>query len=173
MKNSTTLGGRILAVAASALAFGCGSVDDAGDRAAQLEQYAASFGADVDVTVDAETGATAVAVAGPGGAVGGSDLPAPRGVPKDVAIYPDLNVFSSAVVPGGHMVQGVTPDDPDEVASFYTRAMTDQGWKDESPATHSPVMRTLRFTKGTREASVNLLPTGDKTAVQITSMQSG
>jgi hypothetical protein len=171
MGNTTTLGGRILVIAASALATGCGSTDDAGDGAARLEQPAAWFGA--DVRVGEQTRATTVAVAGPGGVTGGAELSPPRGFPEDVAIYPDLNVFSAAVVPGGHMLQGVTADDPDEIASFYQRTMTDQGWKDESPTTRSPVMRTLRFTKGTREASVNLLPTGDKTAVQITSMQSG
>jgi hypothetical protein len=173
MKRNTTYGARALVMTLSAFAFGCGSAGDGADRAERMEDYAASFGVDVDVDVDEETGEASTTIAHAGGVVGGSDVPAPEGFPADVALYPDLNVFSSATVPGGHMLQGVTADDPDEVASFYTREMTDQGWKDESPSSHSPVMRTLRFTKGTREASVNLLPTGDKTAVQITSMQSG
>jgi hypothetical protein len=156
----------------AAVAFGCSSGEDATERAEELEEYAASLGIDADVKVDEEGGIASTTVT-QGGMTVGSNVAVPEDFPSDVAIYPDLEIFSAGAVPGGHVLQGRSDDSAEEVAAFYAREMADEGWEDGTEAEQSPVMHTMHFTKNGRTTNVNLLATGEQVAVQITIMQGG
>lgn len=149
----------------------CGSPDDSPEaRNRQLEEYARSKGVDAEVRTGAD-GTRSVAInqrLGSTRAQTGTNLALPADFPGDVAIYPGMQIVSAATMPVGQMLQGHTADDRNRVASFYTDAMAAQGWTDGTPAdAQSPVMQSLRFTKDKRAATINLIPAGAGTSVQI------
>jgi hypothetical protein len=155
----------------------CGSPDNSPEaRARQLEEYAQSKGVDADVSINAD-GTPSVVVnqsLGGGTAQVGNNVALPDDFPKDVAVYPGLQIVSVARMPVGQMVQGQTADDREQVAAFYGKAMAEQGWTDATPAgAQSPAMQILQFTKDGRAATVNLLQAGATTSVQIALMPAG
>ncbi len=152
---------------------GCGRGGDAARQAEEerIEEYAKSLGVDADVKLGDNGEVSSVSVEHGLGAVtttGGSNLKVPDGFPDDVALYPGMNVFSAGDIAGqAQMLQGQAGADANTVEDFYRKEMTAKGWKDTSPGTQSPVMRMLQFTKGSRGASISLLPGNPGTTVQI------
>jgi hypothetical protein len=161
----------LLAMLVLAAGLGCSSPEDGQESANGTER-----GADAAEAADAEAGVEADADGGVSTAKStqdGATAALPEGFPADVPVYPGLVLHTAAAMPGGHSVQGTTDDDADAVAAFYTRQMASQGWTQDADAEQSPVTQTLSFEKDGRTTSIDLLPTGDRTAVLITSLGGG
>jgi len=162
----------VCAVTTVVVLAGCGEgrqTQDEKDR--QAEEYAKSFGVDAKVTTSAD-GTKSVAIDRSMGGMamqGGSNLRLPAGFPDDVPMYPELNIVSSAQLPGGFTIQGQTNDSLDQVAEFYVGRMASSGWSHEPPAQQPPTMRMLPFSKDNRTTSVSLIA-GQGTTVQVVSM---
>ncbi len=156
--------------------FACGGGESNQAREAQLEEYARSYGADVDVEIDDETGTKNVVVnQGLGTLSGqvGTNLQVPTDFPDDVVLYADMRVFSVTRIPQGFSLQGISDDELQAIADFYGRKMSEQGWEDATADAQLPAMRSLQFKKGERMTSVNLMPNGEHTTVQIMTMKIG
>lgn len=170
--NAKRLSGGLTAVALLAACGGEGG--SSATREQELEDYAAGFGANVEVDVDRDGETRTVTIQGPGGAQGGANLAVPAGFPEDVALYPNLNIVATAPLPGGGFtLQGhAAGAELAAVAQFYSEQMADEGWTDRSAAGAAPSMASLAFEKSGRTASVNLIA-GQGVTVQIMVMPGG
>jgi hypothetical protein len=146
------------------------------EREQQLEDYAASFGVNVDVELDDASGDATVTInTGVPGVTSqtGTNVAVPDGFPGDIAIHPDMRILSANAMPQGYMIQGQVAATPDEIADFYIERMTADGWTDASSRMQPPTMRSLNFEKGNRMTGVNLLPGNPNTTVQVTALTRG
>jgi len=171
MRPGTTLSLLLL----SALSLGaCG--DDRSGEEERLEEFARQHGVDADVEID-EDGERIVTLGRNAGGVrqqAGANLGWPDGFPEDIAVFPDLNVYSASGVPGGgYTVAALAVASPDDVAAFYRREMASRGWTDLSATGGAAPGPMLRFEKGTRMVTVNLVPNGESTALTITTLDRG
>lgn len=160
---------RALVVTSLALGACGGDAGSAADREAQLEDYAARYGQDVDVEVQGQGEDERVAVnTGTPGMQGqvGTDLDLPDDFPDDVAVYPALKIHSTAKVPMGYTLGGQTVDGADEVAAHFERDMLSHGWTAEQ-GTSAGTTRSLRFSKNGRSASLTTIVAGGTTNVQL------
>lgn len=154
-------------LAAGALAGCDGGPQTETQRQQAMEDYAASFGVDVDVSANADGSETVAVNTGLGG-VGGSNLALPDGFPDDVPVYPAINIFATGALGQGHMIQGQAPDGLAAVTDFYMTRMAADGWTNESDAQALPGMRMLQFAKDGRAATINLIENDPGTTVQMT-----
>jgi hypothetical protein len=163
-------------MAPALLLAGCVSIEpdtDAESREKEMEEYAESFGLDVDVEVWADGEVASVAVDNLGGFGGrvGNDLDLPDDFPPDVPIHPDLAIMSATPVPGGYSVMGQVASDAEEVERFFGSELEARGWvrrESEGSSPVTPSMRTLGFEKDGRVTTVMLILTGeDATTVQL------
>ena len=163
------------AVAVAVLATACGSGHNSAEaREKQLEEYARQHGVDADIELDGDGQVTIQQSVAGGSVTTGQDLGVPDDFPRDVAIYPGMKILSSAVMPGGYMLQGQAAASSAAVAGFFTSEMARHGWRDESPQAPAGLpMTSLRFVKDQRATGVNLIPDGDQVAVQIMITPSG
>lgn len=153
------------------LVSGCGNgVQTQTEQDRQAEDYARSFGVDATVSTRPD-GTQSVVMENSAGGIStqaGSNLAVPASFPKDVPLYPQLNLISASELPNqGSMLQGQSSDSADQVAEFHIARMKDQGWTDQSAAAPSPAMRSLQFRKDNRTASINLITTDTGTTVQL------
>ncbi len=153
------------------LLTGCSSPEDSNEeREKQMEAYAKQYGIDADVKIGAD-GEPQVQVnqqVGGGSAQVGTNLQVPDSFPKDITLYPNMKVISTAQLPIGHMLQAQSSDMPEKIADHFRQEMVKQGWRDESPAAHkgSPVTG-MRFIKDDRAAGITVMRAGDMSNVQI------
>lgn len=90
------------------------------------------------------------------------------GFPSDLPVYPQANIVTASPLPNqGYTLQAQASDPIEKVADFYSVQMKANGWTDNSPAETSPVMRMLQYRKGTRTASIHLIPNESGTTVQL------
>jgi hypothetical protein len=161
----------VLGLAAFPLAA-CGG-NPSQSREDRMEEYARAHGVDADVELD-ENGEVRSVTVNQGAGQVGTNLDLPADFPDDIPVYPGLSLHSVAPVPGGGLsVSGRTEDEMAEVAAFYAREMAASGWTDNSPAQAVATQRTLRFTKGARNAMLNLVPTDPGTTVSLNLMDLG
>lgn len=163
------------ALAVAVLVAACGSGDNSAEaREKQLEEYARQYGVDADVELDEDSQVTIQQGVAGGSVTTGQDLEVPDDFPRDVAIYPGMKILSSAVAPGGYMLQGQAAASGEAVAGFFRSEMARQGWRDESPQASAGLpMTSLRFVKDQRATGVNLIPDGDRVTMQIMITPSG
>jgi len=101
----------------------------------------------------------------------GANLNVPAGFPDDIAIYDGLNIYgANDMGPMGYTLTAISDASIEEIAAFYSREMAAQGWSEESAAVQGNSARAMRFQKGTRMTTVNLLPNGETTAVTISAL---
>ncbi len=167
MRSSRTLPPVVL-VALLLTACGGASQTDA-QREQELEAYAESFGADVDVSTRPD-GTQSVAIDRRVGGVdmqAGTNLELPDGFPDDVPLYPQMNIVASGTLPTGvFTVQGMSDDAPERLAEFYGTELAGAGWT-ESASQRSPAMRSVQYQKGDRTTSINLVANGTGTMIQL------
>jgi len=100
----------------------------------------------------------------------GANLNLPAGFPEDVAHYPGLNIYGANPIPNmGYSLAALAEGSPEEVAAFYSREMAALGWTEAAP-TPGGASQMLRFEKGTRSVSINLIPNGANTTLSITAL---
>ncbi|WP_417496593.1 hypothetical protein [Maricaulis sp.] len=100
----------------------------------------------------------------------GANLDLPAGFPEDVAHYPGLNIYGASAIPNmGYTLAALAQGSPAEVAAFYSREMAELGWTEAANAPNGPG-QMLRFEKGARSISLNLIPNGDDTTLSITAL---
>tara|TARA_R110002126_G_scaffold70458_5_gene177307 strand:- start:4240 stop:4788 length:549 start_codon:yes stop_codon:yes gene_type:complete len=100
----------------------------------------------------------------------GANLDLPAGFPEDVAHYPGLNIYGASAIPNmGYTLAALAEGSPAEVAAFYSREMAELGWTEAANAPNGPG-QMLRFEKGARSISLNLIPNGDDTTLSITAL---
>jgi len=100
----------------------------------------------------------------------GANLNLPAGFPDDVAYYPGLNIYGANTIPNmGFSYAALAEGSPEDVAAFYSREMAALGWT-EAVVTPSGATQMLRFEKGTRVFSVNLIPNGENTTLSVTAL---
>tara|TARA_R110002096_G_scaffold43420_16_gene117105 strand:+ start:228 stop:704 length:477 start_codon:yes stop_codon:yes gene_type:complete len=100
----------------------------------------------------------------------GANLNLPAGFPDDVAHYPGLNIYGASTIPNmGYTLAAMADGSPADVAAFYSHEMTALGWTEAANAPNGPG-QMLRFEKGSRSVSLNLIPNGDDTTLSITAM---
>ncbi|WP_417486289.1 hypothetical protein [Maricaulis sp.] len=100
----------------------------------------------------------------------GANLDLPDGFPDDVAHYPGLNIYGANAIAGmGFSLAALADGTPDEVANFYSREMVALGWTEAANAPSGPG-HMLRFEKGSRTFTVNLIPNGDTTTLSATAL---
>jgi len=159
--------------AAGAMLTACGENAKQSQEEDKLEDYARAHGVDADVEVG-EDGEVRSVTINQGAGQAGSNLALPEDFPDDVPVYESLKLHAVTPVPGGGMsLSGVADSDPEEVARFYSEKMVEHGWTDASPPQAAPSQRTLRFTKGSRNAMITLMPANPGTSVSLTIMSLG
>ena len=145
----------------------CDNSEEAAEQ--RLEDYAKQYGLDVDVELDNENGVASMTMQNPDGEGTlsfGQDVEVPDGFPDDVALYPDLQIFTSNTSSGITMVQGFSGDAADDVLAFYKERMAAADWTlEETPQNFA--VAYLQFTKDSRTATVSVLP-GDRITVSVT-----
>lgn len=100
----------------------------------------------------------------------GANLNLPAGFPEDVAHYPGLNIYGANTIPNmGYALAALAEGTPNEVAAFYSREMQALGWTEVVNAPSGPG-QMLRFEKGERVFSLNLIPNGADTTLSITAL---
>tara|TARA_R110002072_G_scaffold126584_6_gene263482 strand:- start:106 stop:558 length:453 start_codon:yes stop_codon:yes gene_type:complete len=100
----------------------------------------------------------------------GANLNLPAGFPDDVAHYPGLNIYGANTIPNmGFALAALANGSPAEVAAFYSREMQALGWTEAANAPNGPG-QMLRFEKGARSVSLNLIPNGNDTTLSITAL---
>lgn len=153
----------------------CKSADESPEtRARELEEYAKSFGVDVDVDAQGKDGVVIKQDVGGAQFQTGKNMDVPDDFPKDVPIFPDLKILSAAKLPIGHLLQGTTGGARDAVAKFYLAELPKQGWANVTPpGAESPAMQSMRFTKDQRAVGITLMRTGADTTVQISLTPAG
>lgn len=163
------------ALAVALLVTACGSGDNGTEaREKQIEEYARQHGVDADITLDGDGQVTIQQNVAGGSVTTGQDLSVPDDFPRDVAIYPGMEILSSAATPGGYMLQGQAAASGEAVAGFFESEMARQGWRDESPQAPAGLpMTSLRFAKDQRVTGINLIPDGDQVTIQIMITPSG
>ncbi len=157
----------VVALQMSACGSGSQSTTEQDRRA---EEYARSFGANVDVQTNADGTRSVTVDRSTAGvtAQAGSNLSVPAGFPDDVPLYPQLKLISANQMPGmAMMIQGQTPDAPDKVSAFYSSQMVTNGWTVDA-SQDSAALRVLQFKKGERMAGVMVIPGQAGTTVQVT-----
>lgn len=98
----------------------------------------------------------------------GSNLALPDNFPDDVPVHENLKLNAVTPIPGGGIsLSGVADSDLDDVASFHAAKMVEHGWTDATPPQATPSQRTLRFTRGSRNAMINLMPASPGTSVGV------
>lgn len=159
-----------LAIVAAGQLAACGSGSQSrAEQDQRAEEYAKSFGVDVDVQTRADGSRSVTVDRSVGGmtAQAGSNLSVPAGFPDDVPVHPSINIASSGQLPGtGFMVQGQSPENIEAVASFYSTEMTSRGWAQDGDQ-QTPAMRMLQFKKRNRTVNLSLISNGGGTTVQI------
>jgi hypothetical protein len=166
----------LLAILAAGSLSGCGnSAPTQAEQDRKAEDYAKSFGVDASVSTRPDGTKSVVIERNAGGLTSqaGSNLGVSPAFPKDIPVYPQLNIFTSGELPNQvHMLQGQSTDSADRIAEFYVAQMKTNGWTEQPPAGQAPGMRTLQFQKGNRTASINLI-TGQGTTIQIMASAGG
>lgn len=100
----------------------------------------------------------------------GANLNLPAGFPEDVAHYPGLNIYGANTIPNmGFALAALANGTPGEVAAFYSREMQALGWTEAANTPNGPG-QMLRFEKGARSVSLNLIPNGNDTTLSITAL---
>ncbi|MEZ5488888.1 MAG: hypothetical protein R3F50_01045 [Gammaproteobacteria bacterium] len=171
-----TLKNLLSSIFVAAFLAGCGENVPTSQEAQEqeLENYAAQFGADIDV--DMSRGTPQVSFnqnLGNGTVLVGNNLNLPADFPDDVAMFPDIQILSVNTMPLGYMVQAQVAASHDDITAFYAARMVADGWTDTTSDVQSPAMRSLTFEKADRRAAVNLLPTQPNTTLQITVLTLG
>jgi len=91
---------------------------------------------------------------------GGLSAPLPENFPADVPVYPNKQILSShSGAPDKRLVAAVqmlTPDDPQQVADFYSEGMKDQGWT-KGATTNTAQIRNTTWTKGDRQVNISVI----------------
>ncbi len=153
-------------ILALAMLAGCGQSGSSETRERELENYAAQYGVNADVTVDENGEVSSVTVNSPSGGVAGSNLELPSGFPADVVLHPSENIYSVTPVPGGgYSIAALSDASIADLSAWHRREMQQRGWS-EQPGGGGP----LAFMKNGRLASINFTPNGDSVAVQIMTM---
>lgn len=160
----------VVLMLASLVLSACGPAADSREaREQEMEGYAAMHGLDIDVSVGANDKAIAITQEVGGNTVTtGQNLERPADFPDDVSLYPGMRIIALSESLAGRMLQGQIDDDTATVAAHLRTQMTAKDWVDESPtAAAGTPMTSLRFVKGDRTVSVNLIGTGAQTQVQM------
>lgn len=152
----------------------CGDADDSADaREEQIEQYAKKHGVDANVKIDDSNGDEEIVInrnVGGNTARPGKNLEVPDDFPRDIPIYPDMNIYAVDKIGAGHMIQAQTSNNPDDIIDFYKEKMVGDGWADEATTNALPSMKNIRFTKGKRMTAVMILTEENQTTVQLSAI---
>ncbi len=152
----------------------CGGSDN--DRAQQIQDELDSRGinADVSVTIDPETGEENVVLenVGRAGVTAGKNIGRPDTLPDDIPLPGTLTVNTSAPIPGGGIVSGISSEAGGALAGWFEAEMTANGWSLDQTSQQGQ-MHSLTFSKPQRRASITMLPTPGGSSVQISTMRTG
>ncbi len=168
--------GPVFVLLIATLVSACGGDDTSEAREAEMEEYARSYGVDVDVEIDESTGEESVVInQGIGAMAGqvGTNLRVPAGFPDDIVLFPGMKIHSSSGIPQGHTLQGTVEGSSEDVAEFYREGMAKKGWQTEGPGMQSPAMHSLQFKKDNRQTNISVMPNGERSTVQIMTMKTG
>lgn len=148
----------------------CGGSDSNEAREKQMEDTAARYGVDVDVTLD-EDGETEQIVINQGGAQVGQGLDLPSGFPDDIDLPESWNVMAaSAPMPNGYSIQALSDSPASEIMDELRSRLTAEGWIETAADTPTPQMSRISFEKDDRMANFNILENGETRAVQLLTM---
>jgi len=168
--------GPVFVLLIATLLTACGGDDSKEAREAEMEEYARSYGVDVDVEIDDQTGEESVVInQGIGAMAGqvGANLRVPAGFPDDIVLFPGMKIHASSGIPRGHTLQAMVDGTIEDVAEFYREGMARKGWQTAGPGMQSPAMQTLQFKKDNRQTNISIMPNGERSTVQIMTMQTG
>lgn len=145
----------------------CGGSDSNEAREKQIEDTAAKYGVDVDVTLDTD-GETERIVINQGGAQIGQGLDLPSGFPDDIKLPGSWNIMAaSAPMPNGYSIQALSDNSASEVMEELRSRMIAEGWVETAADTPTPHMSRISFEKDDRMANFNILENGETRAVQL------
>ncbi|GJL91313.1 hypothetical protein [Hyphococcus sp.] len=157
---------------ASVLLAACGGGNDASTKEKEMEDYAAQHGVDADVELDDKGEVKSVTVNnGLGGAKVGSNLSLPDGFPGDVPVNADWSIMSTSPVPNGFMLHATTSENAEDALASIRKAMTAQGWTEETSDQPNAMMSRIGFSKGDRMTTFNLMKVNPNLTVQLVTMQ--
>lgn len=168
--------GPVIVLLITTLISACGGDNTNEAREAEMEEYARSYGVDVDVEIDDTTGEENVVINQGIGAIAGqfgTNLRVPVGFPDDVVLFPGMTIHASSAIPQGHTLQGTANGTIEDVAEFYRQGMARKGWQTADPGMQSPAMHSLQFKKDNRLTNISVMPNGEHSTVQIMTMQTG
>lgn len=155
---------------AAILLASCGGSDSNEAREKQIEDTAAKYGVDVDVTLD-EDGETDQIVINQGGAQVGQGLDLPSGFPDDISLPTAWNVMAaSSPMPNGYSIQALSDSSASEIMGELRSRLTAEGWVETAADTPTPQMSRISFEKDDRMANFNILENGETRAVQLLTM---
>jgi hypothetical protein len=99
----------------------------------------------------------------------------PDGFPKDIPLYPGVEIQLSSADPGAKTfaVQATSADAVEKVAEYYKTEMKSQGWNegDGVVQTGTTAMHMLNFDKGESTAMIMVMAQEGKTFLSITTEQ--
>ncbi len=147
----------------------CGGGNDAKEQ--KIEDYAAQHGVDADVELDAKGEVKSVTVNNGMGAMVGDNLDLPDGFPGDIHVSDNWSVMSTSRIPqSGFIVTAMTGASVEDTASEIREKMIANGWAVENEDQPNEMMTQMGFTKDNRVANFNLLNTGGRLNIQLSTM---
>lgn len=158
-----------ISIAALILAS-CGGNDSNEAREKKMEDTAARYGVDVDVSLD-EDGETEQVVINQGGGQVGQGLNLPPGFPNDITLPETWNIMAaSAPMPNGYSIQALSDRSAAEIMDELRSRLTAEGWVETVADSPTSQMSRISFEKDDRMANFNILENGETRAVQLLTM---
>jgi hypothetical protein len=94
----------------------------------------------------------------------------PADFPTDLPIYPGATVSKATEVPGKNLKAGwTTADEPNKVASYYTDALTGQGWTTQRVDGHDGIL--VFADKRSRSATIGVGTSNGKTTIVLLAVE--
>ena len=144
----------------------CSQPGSSETRESDLENYAAQYGVDADITVDENGEVSSMTMNSPGGGQVGNNLDLPAGFPDDIVLHPLENVYAVNQLPGGgYAISALSSESIEDLSAWHRAEMQQRGWTEQNGGTGQ-----LAFMKDGRIANVNFIANGDGVAVQIMTM---
>ena len=99
----------------------------------------------------------------------GAGTEIPKDFPSDVPVYEGMtiNMAHSQQQKGVFMVQALSQDSVEQVATFYEKETAKAGWEEESSTKQGDKMRMLSYTKDDRRLHVAMTTAKDGTNVTL------
>jgi len=163
---------RVISIVLTAgLIAGCGGNDSGESGEQAMDEAAARYGIDADVTLS-DTGEQEKVVINAGGSQVGQNLDLPAGFPDDIRLPADWNIIgASSPRPGSHNLQALSAASSDDIVREIRARLTETGWSETASASPAPGMARISLVKGDRMANFNIIENGGSRMIQILIMR--